>query len=82
MRGALRGLSTVLIMSGLLLIADAGVTLAWEEPVTALLGRLKQDSLENDLSSLERTQPTYPVETIASHPVEITVDGDIFSLTE
>jgi len=31
---------------------------------------------------LERTQPTYPVETIASHPVEITVDGDIFSLTE
>jgi sortase A len=58
MRGALRGLSTVLIMSGLMLIADAGVTLAWEEPVTALLGRLKQDSLENDLSSLERTQPT------------------------
>ena len=31
---------------------------------------------------LERTQPTYPVETIVSHPVEITVDGDIFSLTE
>ena len=31
---------------------------------------------------IERTQPAYPVETIASHPVEITVDGDIFSLTE
>lgn len=31
---------------------------------------------------VERTQPSYAVETIASHPVEITVDGDIFSLTE
>ena len=58
MRRALRGLSTVLIIAGLLLIADAGVTLAWEEPVTALLARFKQDSLENDLRSLERTQPT------------------------
>ncbi|MDX6644165.1 MAG: sortase [Solirubrobacteraceae bacterium] len=58
MRRALRGLSTVLIISGLLLIADAGVTLAWEEPLTALIARLKQDSLENDLRSLERTQPT------------------------
>lgn len=58
MRRALRGLSTVLIVSGLLLIADAGVTLAWQEPVSAVYARLKQDSLENDLRSLERTQPT------------------------
>jgi sortase A len=58
MRGALRGLSTVLIMTGLLLIADAGATLAWEEPVTALLGRFKQDDLGNNLRSLERGQPT------------------------
>src|SRR5438093_5288779 len=58
MRGVLRGLSTVLIMSGLLLIADAGVTLAWEEPVTAVLGRFKQDTLRGNLRSLERGQPT------------------------
>jgi sortase A len=58
MRRALRGLSTVLILTGLLLIADAGMTLAWQEPITALLARLQQDSLENDLRSLERTQAT------------------------
>ena len=58
MRGVLRGLSTVLIMSGLLLIADAGVTLALEEPVTAVLGRFKQDTLRGNLRSLERGQPT------------------------
>jgi sortase A len=54
----MRGLSTVLIVSGLLLLADAGVTLAWQEPVSALYARVKQDSLENDLHSLERAQPT------------------------
>lgn len=31
---------------------------------------------------IERAQSTYAVESIASHPVEITVDGDTFSLTE
>ena len=31
---------------------------------------------------VERAQSTYAVESIASHPVEITVDGDTFSFTE
>jgi len=31
---------------------------------------------------VEHAQSPYAVETIASHPVEITVDGDTFSLTE
>jgi sortase A len=58
MRRALRALSTVLIVSGLLLLADAGITLAWQEPVSALYARIKQDSLEHDLRGLERAQPT------------------------
>ena len=39
MRRALRALSTVLIVAGALMIADAGVTLAWQEPVSALIAR-------------------------------------------
>jgi sortase A len=55
MRRALRALSTVLIISGTLLIADAGITLAWQEPVSALYAKLTQDRLEDDLrSSLTR----------------------------
>jgi hypothetical protein len=34
------------------------------------------------VSWVERAQSTYAVESIASRPVEITVDGDTFSLTE
>ncbi len=58
MRRALRTLSTVLILSGVLLIADAGVTLAWQEPVSALVARLTQDRLEDDLRGLERADLT------------------------
>jgi hypothetical protein len=31
---------------------------------------------------VDRQQPVYAVENIASHPVEITVDGDTFNLAE
>jgi hypothetical protein len=34
------------------------------------------------VSWVERAQSTYAVESIASHPVEITVAGDTFNLTE
>ena len=35
MRRLIRDVSSVLIISGLLLVVDAGVTLLWQEPVTA-----------------------------------------------
>jgi sortase A len=38
MRRLIRDVSSVLILSGLLLVLDAGVTLAWQEPVTAAIG--------------------------------------------
>ncbi len=38
MRRLIRDISSVLILSGLLLVLDAGVTLAWQEPVTAAIG--------------------------------------------
>lgn len=58
MRRALHGLSTILIVAGTLLIGDAGVTLVWQEPVSALLARAEQGRLADELAALERRQPT------------------------
>ena len=54
MRRALRALSTVLIVAGALLLADAALTLLWQEPVSALYGRVQQDKLEGQLKDLEK----------------------------
>jgi sortase A len=58
MRRALRTLSSILIVAGCLLIADAGITLAWQEPVSALYARITQDRLGSDLRALERKRLT------------------------
>jgi sortase A len=60
-RAALRGLSTALIVSGTLLLADAGATLLWQEPVSAVYARLQQSELQGQLDRLDRIKPT-PVE--------------------
>jgi sortase A len=54
-------LATLLIGAGLLLLADAGVTLVWQEPISALYTQLKQEKLGRDLHSLERAEPTVAV---------------------
>jgi len=58
MRRALRAVSTVLIVAGVLMIADAGITLAWQEPVSALLARIEQNKLSGQLDRLEQRGPT------------------------
>jgi sortase A len=60
-RKVLRALSTVLIVAGSLLILDAGVTLAWQEPVTAIYAKIQQSQLRGDLKKLEKTAPAPPV---------------------
>lgn len=57
----LRALSTVLIAAGALLLADVAITLAWQEPLSALYAKLRQDALEDDLAKLEAKGLT-PVE--------------------
>jgi sortase A len=52
-RRTLRALSTVLIVSGSLLILDAGLTLVWQEPVSALYGKYQQRALAGQLADLE-----------------------------
>lgn len=54
MRRALRSLSAVLIVAGVLMLVDAGVTLLWQEPISALLARIQQDKLSDRLDELER----------------------------
>jgi sortase A len=44
-RRLLRDVSSVLIISGLLLLVDAAVTLAWQEPLTALVATIKRGSI-------------------------------------
>ncbi len=48
-RSVLRFVASVLMTSGVLLLADAGVTLAWQEPVSAFLSARQQDQLEDEL---------------------------------
>jgi sortase A len=52
-RRALRALSTILIVSGILLILDAGLTLVWQEPISALYGKYQQRALAGQLADLE-----------------------------
>jgi len=58
MRRLLRACSTVLIVAGVLMIADAGLTLAWQEPVSALIARINQNRLSGQLRTIEGTPPT------------------------
>jgi sortase A len=60
-RRALRALSTVLIVAGVLVLADGITTLVWQEPLTALYARIQQGQLDDELAALERTPPS-PVE--------------------
>jgi sortase A len=66
MRRLLRTCSTVLIVAGALMIADAGVTLAWQEPLSALIAEIHQNQLSGQLDRIERVGPT-PLQLRALH---------------
>jgi sortase A len=56
-RRPLRVLSTVLIIAGALMLSDAALTVAWQEPVSGAYAWIVQDRLGGDLRKLERTPP-------------------------
>ena len=58
MRRPLRAFSTVLITAGMLMLFDAGLTVAWQEPVSAIYAQLVQDRLGDDLKKLELAKPS------------------------
>jgi sortase A len=49
-RAVLRFVASVLMVSGLLLIADAGATLIWQEPISAFTAERQQAKLERALA--------------------------------
>lgn len=57
----IRDVSSVLIISGLLLLVDAGVTLLWQEPLTAVIGAIKRGEIDQRYLSY-RTAPLSPLE--------------------
>jgi sortase A len=61
MRRALRAVSNVLITTGILLVLDAALTVLWQEPVTAIYGKIHQSELGGDLNRLSRA-PLSPAE--------------------
>jgi sortase A len=58
LRRLLRDVSSVLIISGLLLLLDAGVTLVWQEPVTAVIALVRQGQIDRRLLSYRSTPLT------------------------
>ncbi len=67
----LRWLAYGLIAIGALAVIDAGVTLVWQEPISALYAKFRQDRLSGALRAIERAPPT-PLQqrTLASLPDE------------
>lgn len=57
-RRAVRVLAIVLILAGAVALVDAGITLVWQEPFSALYAKLRQDHLSGALAKVERASPT------------------------
>jgi sortase A len=66
LRVALRFASSVLVTSGVLLLANATVTLLWQEPVSAFLASREQRALERQV---ERTLTRMPPRMILRQPL-------------
>lgn len=54
MRAVARFVASVMITSGTLLVADAAITLAWQEPISALVASREQAKLQDQLDDLTR----------------------------
>jgi sortase A len=67
MRQVLRAVSTVLIVSGSLLIADAAATVTWQEPLSAFLGHLNQNKLNGQFNRLQAQGLTPIEQRVISH---------------
>ncbi len=61
LRRLVRDISSVLIISGLLLVIDAGLTLIWQEPVTAVIALIQRSEINKQFLSF-RTAPLTSVQ--------------------
>jgi sortase A len=58
MHRPLRIISIMLITAGIVVLADAGMTLLWQEPLSAAYGAFKQGQAADQLNQLEAQYPT------------------------
>jgi sortase A len=58
MRRATRIFSIMLITAGVVVLADSGLTLLWQEPLSAAYGAIKQGQAADELNDLESQYPT------------------------
>jgi sortase A len=70
MRRLIRDISTVLILSGLMLVLDAAVTLVWQEPVTAVVALIRHTQINTRLLS-QRTSPLTSIDHAALKPLTV-----------
>jgi sortase A len=76
MRAVLRFLASVMMVSGVLLITDAVVTLLWQEPVSAFVAEREQAALEDALfDPPDRVLRREPLEGDAIARIEIPAIG-------
>ncbi len=63
LRRLVRDISSVLMISGLLLVLDAGATLVWQEPVTAVIALIKRSQIDKRYLSFQ----TAPLTVVERH---------------
>jgi sortase A len=51
-RAVVRFIASVLVVSGTLCLVDVGVTMLWQEPISALIGTFGQDELRQELAAI------------------------------
>ena len=72
LRASLRFVASVLLTSGTLLVADAGITLLWQEPVSAAVSWFQQRDLEEALENPpERVRERRPLAGDAIGRIEL-----------
>ena len=57
MRRFVRALGTALMIAGVVLVLDAGLTIVWQEPFSAVYARVVQSGLNKQLTELDATAP-------------------------
>jgi sortase A len=65
-RRLLRALATVLVVAGVLALADGIATLVWKEPLTAVYASVQQARLDDELRELERAGPPAEVRRVVA----------------
>ncbi|MDQ8045359.1 MAG: class E sortase [Solirubrobacteraceae bacterium] len=57
LRRFLRSLGTALLIAGVALVADAGLTVVWQEPISAVYAHFEQGSINKELRALDDAGP-------------------------